>query len=696
MSRRKRAGLSPNLFPFLAVLVCTLGTLILLLALVAQKAEESAEQMVTEHTESAKLVAEEERWEAEVLIEHRRKQTDELDKRRSELAHIEDHARRLREELEVLKQEIEATEREEDQQQLSEAATRLVSLRKRSEEEKEQIARLAEERDGKPPRVIIVPYRGTNGTERRPIYVECTSTAVIIQPEGVKITAGQLDGPLGPGNPLDAALRAVRAHWQTLDPNAPPPYPLLLVRPSGIHAYAASRIAMSTWDDQFGYELIPENLELAFPVKDPGLEIKLVEAIQVAVARNRARIAGAPSKYSGFTPQRVASNGGSGNSSTGSRSSGNGGTGAGVTSDGQTMRSGVSDNPYAYENESGPRGFTVDGADLMVKNGTGSGGGGAGAAGSGFESTGDVRGGLSTSGSPNTGAMDGNNQMQASPTLSGPLVAGANESSVSGANVSTQSTAGGSNTEYYSEDQFLGSDMSAGGNNGTPGTGTAGGSPTDSGFAGNNPDSQLDGQAAGQLASGQMTGGGAGSGSTSSEQATTAGMSAAAMADPNQQASMFNSSAAPDPHEKTFSETMENRYSSSSNRGSSNSSSNTPPILAAGNNWALPESMLNRRGTSIVREMKLRCTTDGYVLMPEIADQQPQSFPIQNGLVEKSVMDLAKSIRDRVDRWGVAMQNGRWEPVLSVQVSEGADTRFRQLQTLLKNSGVRVEREDIR
>ncbi len=34
MSGRRRKTLSPTLFPFLAVLVCTLGTLILLLALV--------------------------------------------------------------------------------------------------------------------------------------------------------------------------------------------------------------------------------------------------------------------------------------------------------------------------------------------------------------------------------------------------------------------------------------------------------------------------------------------------------------------------------------------------------------------------------------------------------------------------------------------------------------------------------------
>jgi hypothetical protein len=36
MSGRRRPGLAPNLFPFLAVLICTLGTLILMLAMVAR------------------------------------------------------------------------------------------------------------------------------------------------------------------------------------------------------------------------------------------------------------------------------------------------------------------------------------------------------------------------------------------------------------------------------------------------------------------------------------------------------------------------------------------------------------------------------------------------------------------------------------------------------------------------------------
>ena len=53
MSRRRRQGLSPSLFPFLAVLVCTLGTLILLLALVAENATAAAEQKARAEQEAA-------------------------------------------------------------------------------------------------------------------------------------------------------------------------------------------------------------------------------------------------------------------------------------------------------------------------------------------------------------------------------------------------------------------------------------------------------------------------------------------------------------------------------------------------------------------------------------------------------------------------------------------------------------------
>jgi hypothetical protein len=647
MSRRQRRTLSPNLFPFLAVLVCTLGTLILLLALVAQDAEESAEKLVESETQAASLVAEEERWEAEKLIEFRRQQTEDLERQRSELAHVEDHARRLREELETLRHEIEATEREDDASANEKTKARLASLRIQSEREKEMIRELEIDRDGRPPRVVIVPYKGSNGTDRRPIYLECTASAIIIQPEGVRITASQLDGPMGPGNPLDAALRAVRSHWQQTEPDSPPPYPLLLVRPTGVHAYAASRIAMSTWDDQFGYELIPEDLELAYPTKDPVLEVKLVEAIQDAVVRSRSRIAGAPSKYSRYAADAIAA-----------------GRGGGATSrlpNNQTANRGSNGSSRdEFPDSSTLAGYGFNDAPTRgMDNGTPA------------SATALDRSALDRSGLDGTGSDS---------RLSGGQ-AGAGELTIDAADLMAKGT------QQYG-DQAYGDQASGDQASGTQLNGPQLNSPQPS----NSQVSQTDGRPLGGTSGG--------SGSSNQAQANSAANVPGAMADPARAGSMTLSPPA-DPHEKTFSEALENalpsrnQNSSNQNSGSQNSDGSRP-VLRAGNNWALPDSMLNQRGTSIIREMNLQCAENGFVLMPEGNAGQPKAFPIEDGLVEKSVMELATAIRDRVDRWGVALQNGRWEPVLRVRIAEGGDTRYRQLETMLRNSGIKVTKEPAR
>ena len=87
MSRRNR-GLSPTLFPFLAVLVCTLGTLILLLALVAQNATANASAKTSAANEpnhspelSSKQVEQlhrEETFKLDALIQIREAQTLDL------------------------------------------------------------------------------------------------------------------------------------------------------------------------------------------------------------------------------------------------------------------------------------------------------------------------------------------------------------------------------------------------------------------------------------------------------------------------------------------------------------------------------------------------------------------------------------------------------------------------------------------
>ena len=78
--------------------------------------------------------------------------------------------------------------------------------------------------------------------------------------------------PLGPGNPLAAALRAAREYYadrQTPTDGGTDAYPLLLVRPDGIAAYYKVREAIASWDAEFGYELVEADWSLELPPPDP-------------------------------------------------------------------------------------------------------------------------------------------------------------------------------------------------------------------------------------------------------------------------------------------------------------------------------------------------------------------------------------------------------------------------------------------
>ena len=299
MSRRDRKGLSPSLFPFLAVLVCTLGTLILLLALVAQNATNAAEQTARKQVPNPKAqmseglsvsdvdaLLEEQVFRVKELVSFREEQTEELGERRDALTYIEEQLASTRERLNQLNDEIarfndESAETAEIDQQM------LKTVQQQVDTEKQTLAKLREKAENQTPRIVIVPHKGPNGTDRRPIYLECTSEGLTIFPEGNRITLEELERAAESTNPLDAALRTIRLHALGQYSDAAPPYPLLVVRPDGIEAYAAARGAMRDWDDQFGYELVPAGIQLAHAHPDPVLKQKVDLVIRQAAAQQR-------------------------------------------------------------------------------------------------------------------------------------------------------------------------------------------------------------------------------------------------------------------------------------------------------------------------------------------------------------------------------------------------------------------------
>jgi hypothetical protein len=350
MRRRSRKPLvALSLFPFLAVLVCTMGALIVLLVLVVQQARVDASVAVvtappidTEKQQELEHQREDFMWRRDVLQTQRETLMKNLEQRRLQLSHLEDHIRRLEDRWRQLQAEADGlqTVQNADLTRQQKSADELRGLQSQLAQARQQLVKAQAEAAARPRSFAIIPYDGPNGTRRRPIYVECTKAGIILQPEGLVLTPADFDGPLGPGNPLDASLRAIREHWVRHGgtQGGGEPYPLLLVRPDGAVAYSVARAAMKSWEDAFGYELIDADMQLAFPPSDPVLAELLQQTVRDARQRQQLLAAAMPSQFS---------RGSGGSGSRGTTSGGAGGEGFIVASrsGGFERVGGVPDSP---------------------------------------------------------------------------------------------------------------------------------------------------------------------------------------------------------------------------------------------------------------------------------------------------------------------------------------------------------------
>ena len=302
-----------SLFPFLAVLICTMGALILLLVVIARQARlqaaQAAQAQVATDEEDLETAREMVHWRISELKTSREKTEAQLAEARLQLGHLEDHERQLREELARLEAAWNELQKAGANQNDGRDALRqeLARLRQALAEAERKVTEARARVENRKPSYAVVPYQGPHGTRRRPIYIECREDAIILQPEGIILMPNDFEGPMEPGNPLDAALRAKREYLLSRGRFHPEsqeePYPLLLVRPGGEVAYSVAREAMKSWGSEFGYELIGEDWELKFPSEEPGLGEVMAEAVDTARIRQRRLIAAAPRLYAQSKPR---------------------------------------------------------------------------------------------------------------------------------------------------------------------------------------------------------------------------------------------------------------------------------------------------------------------------------------------------------------------------------------------------------
>lgn len=308
MSRRKPRGeeCAPAMFPFLAVLLCTIGALVLILVISVVHSHASAkrdtDQELHERVEQAQEESDFLQSISQELAARREKVKQEIDRRRKELTNVEDHILRLQAQMDQLRSRAEGLDSQgsRDEQTRIAKERAVADLKMQIDAKRNEIAKEVQKSKTKKLAFSIIPYDGPNGTSRRPVYLECRADGVVIQPEGILIPTKDLRPPYGPGNPVDSALRVLRAAYQKRDATfglTIPPYPLLVVRPDGVHTYAMTRAAMSGWDDQFGYELIDADMPLAFPPGVPHLKEELLSTLEASRKRQETLIASLPRQH---------------------------------------------------------------------------------------------------------------------------------------------------------------------------------------------------------------------------------------------------------------------------------------------------------------------------------------------------------------------------------------------------------------
>jgi hypothetical protein len=304
--RRPRHRLEVSTFPFLAVLLCAMGSLILLLLVLDRrakavgraKAEEAARAARMERDDTARAAAEaaaqrvaeraaeRERQRLGVHEELVRAKDDldgqlrAVDERQADAARgVQSHRNRWRKMLEILgnqREELAKAEREaaagqgtaREAEQLSESARKEVarlSAQLRGLELVLDELKAARKREAQT--YSLLPYRGRRGDGRRPIYVECTGNGLLFHPD--RRTLSRIASYAEICGEVD-----LRVEWQrkrVLASGGQPdkrPYLLMLVRPDGIPSYYTAVAALQGREVDFGYEFVDADWVLDFPEDD--------------------------------------------------------------------------------------------------------------------------------------------------------------------------------------------------------------------------------------------------------------------------------------------------------------------------------------------------------------------------------------------------------------------------------------------
>ncbi len=669
MSRAKATDVSSpiSLFPFIGVLLSTMGALLVVLIAVSRSAHDAALREVEARKAAAAAGGhEDDRQKLDQVNEYVAKLNGvrtEAEKRLRDdqlrLSHIEDHTRRLKEQMQALQysvNELVALEGDhyDDRKQAEREVDRLGQIIAAT---RETIASLQDENKSKKRSYAIIPYEGPHGTQRRPIYIECRQNEVVLQPEGIRLTPEDFRPPLGAGNPLAAALRAARDYIVRQEGSATPnreaqPYPLILVRPEGILAYYRVRQAIESWDTDFGYELIDDDWKLEFPTSNPLLAELEQHAVENSRSRQQMLIAAAPREYGARQGgggrsfeddvEIVDEDGAGGDEFSDERGGGGFGNGRGQ---GGGRYGGGSSGPYATEAGANGEQGEFFGEGVVPNGGTGQGG-----AGNGEQRTG-----------PGDEVTDG----------------------VVGAPGNGQSSSGGGNGASGG--------TAASGSAGAAGGGGSGGAAMPS-MSSEQQGTSLNVVAGTPAGDGSSMRGAAPPLSPSATGSSLAGgVGEAPLAALERSAGGATNARAPGAGGRSSSDEPPERVPLDMQMNVQQ----RIPAHTRGQNWAIKGK--GPTSVPVRRTIRVAVHADRLALQPDSPQDTGRSAAgneiLLKGPTAAKLDDFVRAVQGRVHEWDLAGTSMYWRPVLLLEVAPDGQARADDLARLLKNSGIEVRNE---
>jgi hypothetical protein len=127
---------------------------------------------------------------------------------------------------------------------------------------------------------------------------------------------------------------------------------------------------------------------------------------------------------------------------------------------------------------------------------------------------------------------------------------------------------------------------------------------------------------------------------------------------------------------------------------SNGSDSELKPIsLTAGKDWAT--SRMDNKSTPVSRPIGIIVLQDRWLMCKEGQNWKYDAEILLEQGPQVASEQLQRSIRDRVDSWGLSLPGGYWAPSLTVQAAADADQSVQRLQKLLEGSGVLIKVEPL-